>query len=1309
MSRFIAFLSLFIAHFGVCAQTQQNYLFRHLGQEEGLGDQSISSIVQDERGFIWVGTNAGISLFDGVRFTNYPLPTDSVSQYLCNEDVYCMVSSPDSMLWACTTYGLASIDTRSGQVSIVRIEGMQDKPYCTRMLFDAKGRLWAVGDNEGISCIDLSNRKARHYAEGHFSDMCLTRSGQLWAAHIDGSMYLYNGARNRFDRYDAIAELRKTNDFHIHSVLESEDGHLLLFTNRMGVHQFSPVTHQCNLLFNTDEQGGDLFIHCATMTDGRTMWLGTENGALIYKLGEGFVAHLQKSSIMRNSLSDNAVHHLLCDKDGNIWVGTFFGGLNQAVLYDTNFEPHVAFDSNQHVAANVMRCMVADGEGHTWVGTEDGGLFLLDSESRELIPSPLQWKGKSLSTNIQGMCYVGEGELWVGTFDAGIYVVDTKAMKVTDHLWTGDGQSGMTQDAIVCIKRTSQGEVWIGLVNGLQRYDAEQQRFVTQPGMEWQGIHDILETESGRLWIATIGQGLLTVKKVDGEWKAFSSYFPYDALTCLFPTDHGTLLVGTKGRGLYEYNPATKETQPVHLNMPDEDKSSICSIIEDMQGRLWISTFNGLVCYYPQQGHSVYYGHRNILSDTHFNLFSALRQPDGTLWMGTYNGLISFHPECFMPQQGAPKVYILRGNVDKNSASIHFASPNYSLSTAVWYRYRLKGSSSEWTLCQEPQTLEYTRLAPGNYTLEVQASYSPDLWEAPSATYTFSIAPPWWQTSWAYIIYILLLFVVGALVFRVWWRRHQRKITDAMTRLEGEKYRDILQAKISFFTAITHEIRTPLTLIMAGVERIQRHLGPDDKDVSTLSHNSQRLLNLVNQLLDFRRIESQQMLMSFVQQDMTAIVRQICDDFQPLVSSRHLRFTLNVPQTPVVVLADQEALTKMITNQIGNALKFGQSEVRVDMEQTRVSDDYVVRLRVQNDGPRIPDNRIEDIFKPFEQYHDTASTATIKGSGLGLPLTRSLAQMHGGNYYFDTTEKNYNVFVLELKTMSVSSRSAVASEDDVASEGDVPADLDESTETSIGKTEQEHPTLLLVDDENDLRRFVADELQEYYNVLQAENGRQALEMLAQHNVSLVITDIMMPIVDGVSLCRHIKQSERTSHIPVLMLTAKVSMQDHIDALNSNADAYIEKPFATAHLLAQIGNLLHNRQLVRQRFTTSPYATVSDISTNDTERQFMQKLDAFILENLCNETFNVDTLASHMAMSKSTLYRKMKATTSLSPLDYVRLSRLKEAARLLAERQMSIKAVSEKLNFSSPSYFTSCFMKQFGLTPGEFVKQSQKQS
>ena len=1322
MKRYLCTLCLLCA----LIASAQTYRFRHYGREQGLSNLNVNCAMQDSRGFVWVGTNIGLNRFDGSRFQSFYANNQNSRSSIPSNTVTTLAEGPDGRLWVGTNNGLVVFDPQSDSFTPLELKGHNLRTQIFDLEFDQKQRLWIRLENK-LLLYDPQSEKVKSFDDNKYFyplAFCTSSSGNVWMSGADGKLYRYEERTNNFNGFEVLNAQQSDESEWINTIIELNDGDLALLTNKLHGYRFSPATGRTEDIFKEPLNTHPDFLHTALQrpcSDGTTeLWMGTEDGIIVYNLKRGLVMHMRKQFGDPYSLSDDAVHVLFSDREGGVWAGTFFGGMNYVPDgNDEMFEVLQPGNSFGASVAKVVREMAVDVRGRMWVGTEDGGVFQLNDG---LQPMQLTWQGIPISRNIQTLMQDGD-EMWLGTFDKGIYIVDTHSDQVVDNMHSG--QAGLRTNAIVRLQRLSNGTILAGTMHlGVLAFDRQKRMFTTYGGKGDGFIHDIYEDSKGRLWVADLLNGVFR-----GNSKGQKLQHLCDDIkgaSTIFEDSRNQIWVGTSSNGLYMIDGKDHCSQPLHELA--RSGIGIDKLTEDGEGRLWISTTDGLYCY---DGTAVSrYGTGNGLPTEQFNYNSGLRDSTGRMFFGTLNGLVSFTPSSAAASDQQPLHVLFTGlsvegrevthesdpdilkqsllyadeihlRYDQSSISIDFACPLYSVPQAIWYRYRLEGLDQDWTVCKGAQRLTFAGLSPGTYTLVVQASRQNGRWDdaAEASRLRLIVHRPWWNSVWAWLVYALLLCALGYYIYGQATRRRREKRRIENERVENERYRDVLQSKIQFFTTITHEIRTPLSLIMGSIERMERG---EKNEVGLLRRNAQRLLNLVNQLLDFRKIESSSFLMNFLPTDISTLLREVCTDFTPAARQKGATFAIDIPQDNIPnVMADREALTKILSNLLSNAMKFCEKHVGVSLEQ---KGDQVC-IAVSNDGPHIPHDQLEEIFKPFYQYYGTQVNATVKGSGLGLPLARSLAEMHSGTLTYDEHQTELNRFLLTLP-LTVQATATAASATPLPTQEDESSAEAQGTAATDGKNDSAIPTLLVVDDEQELREFVCEELAADYRILQADNGQHALEILEKENVSLVVTDIMMPVMNGIELCQKIKGDMRYCHIPIVVLTAKVSLQDHLDALHSQADAYIEKPFSTIQLRAQIDNLLRGRELIRSAMLSSPYANVVTVASNTVDEQLLERLNAIVDEYMDDPQLTVELLANEMNMSTSTLYRKVKGITSLSPNDFIRLCRLKKAAELLGSGRFRIKEVAARTGFSSIAYFTSCFMRQFGITPGAFIKKKE---
>ncbi len=636
---------------------------------------------------------------------------------------------------------------------------------------------------------------------------------------------------------------------------------------------------------------------------------------------------------------------------------------------------------------------------------------------------------------------------------------------------------------------------------------------------------------------------------------------------------------------------------------------------------------------------------------------------------------------------------------DQNSFSFRVAALDFQAPRMNQIMYKLDGFDDEWLPVGESPVVSYSNLWYGNYTFRVKASNSDGVWNENEVSLIVRILPPFYLTIWAYCVYVLL--IIGCSLYAVWYfkQRSNYKHRRQMEKFEQEKEREIYHAKIDFFTNVAHEIRTPLTLIKGPLENIilKKKVDAETReDLNIMKQNTERLLNLTNQLLDFRKTESQGFRLNFAKCNITEVLKETHLRFTSLAKQKGLEFTLQLPETDFYAHVNQEAFTKIISNLLNNAVKYSEHYIHVSLEVTEGDESNVFRIRTVNDGVIIPREMREEIFQPFVRFNEREDGKVTTGTGIGLALSRSLAELHQGTLAMGE-EENSNTFCLTLpivQDMTITLTPETKAEPEPVSE--VPVEVEQ------GEKKDNRPTVLVVEDNPDMRAFVVRQLSKEYAVLSAVNGAEALKMLDGNYVNLVVSDVVMPVMDGFELCKTIKSDLNYSHIPVILLTAKTNIQSKIEGMELGADAYIEKPFSVEYLQACASNLIQNREKLRRTFAQSPFVAANTMALTKADEDFIKRLNEVILANLNNPEFSMDDIADSLNMSRSNFYRKIKGVLDLSPNEYLRLERLKKAAQLLKEGEGRVTEICYMVGFNSPSYFAKCFQKQFGVLPKDFV-------
>lgn len=611
--------------------------------------------------------------------------------------------------------------------------------------------------------------------------------------------------------------------------------------------------------------------------------------------------------------------------------------------------------------------------------------------------------------------------------------------------------------------------------------------------------------------------------------------------------------------------------------------------------------------------------------------------------------------------------------------------------------YKLEGFDTDWLTVGESPIVTYSNLRYGDYTFRVKVANSDGVWSDDEVSLGVHILPPFYLSIWAYCVYALL--IIGCSLYTVMYfkRRSNSKHRRQMEKFEQEKEREVYHAKIDFFTNVAHEIRTPLTLIKGPLENIilKKQVDAETReDLNVMKQNTERLLNLTNQLLDFRKTESQGFRLNFAKCNVTEALKETHVRFTSLAKQKGLEFTLQVPEEDFYAHVNREAFTKIISNLLNNGVKYAESYVHISLEVPETDDNNSFCIRTENDGVIIPNEMKEEIFKPFVRFNEKEDGKVTTGTGIGLALSRSLAELHQGTLAMGEGEEN-NTFCLILP---------IVQDMTITLTPEPEVEIDRMSGVPAGETEKKdnRPTVLVVEDNPDMLAFVVRQLSKEYTVLTATNGVEALQVLDGNYVNLVVSDVVMPVMDGFELCKTIKSDLNYSHIPVILLTAKTNIQSKIEGMELGADAYLEKPFSVEYLQACASSLIQNREKLRKAFAQSPFVAANTMALTKADEDFIKKLNEVIQVNYSNPEFSMDDMADSLNMSRSNFYRKIKGVLDLSPNEYLRLERLKRAAQLLKEGENRVNEICYMVGFNSPSYFAKCFQKQFGVLPKDFV-------
>ncbi len=1313
---------------GLCGSVEgQPYYFNHYQVENGLSNNSVECSIQDDDGFLWFGTINGLNRFDGYTFkTFYSDPGDTAS--LGSNFIRCLYNDRHGTIWVGTNKGVYTFDKIREKFNLA---GNLPKGNCTQISCDSTGHFWFIIDLY-VYRLDLRAGKVTFYPMGGYlplaTSIAITPDKGLWVSTSNGCIRKYLVKQDSFYTYSTYMRGPDPLSISIEKIYPMDDSTFLIGTKNEGVKIFYTKTGKYKDIITFNEERTGIYVRSFIRRNENEYWIGTETGIYIYNNKNGSVAHLQREYDDPYSISDNVIFAFCRDREGGLWVGTYLGGLNYLPGKFVFFEKFFPRLHSPSLSGNAVHEICKDRLGNFWVGTEDGGVDKVSLAKRTVEafrPSPS--KGSIAYHNIHGLLATGN-ELWIGTFEHGLDVMDIMTGNVVRHYNAGPGEHSLKSNFIVTIYQTRKQELLIGTWDGLYRYNRETDDFTLIPGLGTH-IQALLEDDQGILWCCTQGAGVYYLNPATGKYGHFM-YAPNDRNSLLenhvngvyqdsrknlwFATEGGLCAYAGRSGKFTRYT--TKDGFPDNL---------IFRILEDNQHNLWVSTSKGLVCFDPVSRNIRTYKQSNGLLSDQFNYNSSFKDEDGMIYFGSVKGLIGFNPAQFGKNTYVPPVFItgiqinnkeftvntqhspLTASVaytrrielpfDQSTVSIDFAALSYTVPEMNEYAYKLDGFDKEWTYLKTNRKAYFTKLPPGSYTFKVKGSNSSGIWNAREAEMVIDILPPYWASTWAYVLYLFVILGVAYIVLSYYTAWAGEKNRRQIESLEMQKEREIYHAKIEFFTNVAHEIRTPLTLIKMPLDKLmkdQRQLPGIIENLSIMEKNTNRLIDLTNQLLDFRKTEANKFSLNFVKTDISELIRETAANFQPAAEEKDLHFRLELPKLSLHAFVDPEAVRKILNNLISNAIKYAGKKVFLQLLPFS-SEDNVFSIGIRNDGPVIPYEQKEQIFQPFYRLK---ATEKEPGTGIGLPLARSLAELHKGVLDLKRPENGLNVFLLVLPIHQ--DQEFVLRHDE--------AEMVLPVESAGEGQGLSRPVILLVEDNKEILDFISRELQCDYSVKKAMNGQQALEALREENIQLIISDIMMPVMDGLELCKALKTDLDYSHIPIILLTAKNTMHAKIEGLEVGADAYIEKPFVLEHLKAQITNLLSNRAKIQDHFARSPLVHIKSMGHSKADKQFLEQLDTIIHENLTNMTMDVENLAKLMNMSRATFHRKVKALSNLTPHELMNISRLQKAARLLADGNYKVYEVADMVGYTLQSNFARDFHKQFGMTPTEYLNGTKHQ-
>lgn len=1315
-----------------CIAAQENqsskYYFSHLSVDKGLSQSSVLCILQDKIGYMWFGTKEGLNRYDGVSFrtfTHNPLSMNGLGNNVINS----MYEDLAGNIWLGTDGGIYIYKNEDESFEKFNIKNSDNQTITKPVYYiagDDDGNIWFAVESQGMFCYRIDKKELKHYsiklndkANANVVSFCIDQQKTIWLGLGDkGLFYTNNLFKDIIPFTEKDSEDNMFENEVIFKIIPENKNNLYIGSSRKGFTKINLINKHTQDLLSGNSKTNNTFVRCVLKSSPNEFWIGTENGIYIYNSNLNSYTKLKHDSDDDYSLSDNAIYSLYKDREDAIWVGSYFGGINYYPPKYTYFEKYYPLIRQNSISGKIVREFCQDKNGNIWIGTEDAGLNLFNPRNGTFT----QFKDDNLYHNIHALC-LDDDKLWVGTFSMGLYRIDLKTNRIEKHFTKNTDAGSLVNNNVFAMYKTSLGELYVGTSAGLNIYNRSTQSFDKVEYMKDIFVFDIFEDSKGDIWFASYVSGLFKYSPRDKSWKHYVSdstkpnSLPYDKVISIFEDSNHKIWITTQGGGFCSFDSKTETFIQASNDKHILHNHVIYKIIEDDSHNFWLTTNRGLYCYDPRTDIYKTYTTANGLLGNQFNYSSGLKTADGKIYIGGIDGFIAFNPTTFAENNTKAPIVItdfflfnkhitakdpntpLTKNIslveelnlkyDQNSFSFNFASLSYIASDVNSMVYKLEGFDKEWYAASSSQTASYTNLKPGNYVFSVKYTNS----DKEIKKIKITIDSPFWQTPLAFILYFVLIAGSAGFVIRNYQKRLQNKQKYQLIKIESQKEKEIYEAKVEFFTNVAHEIRTPLTLIKGPLENVMKKEDLDDNikdDLNVMEKNTTRLLNLTNQLLDFRKTEEKGFSVNFTQINISELIRETHTRFYPTAKDLKLVFDLSLPENDLYAAVDKEAFTKILSNLFTNAIKNSNSFISITLREVSEYNPEMFSISVTNDGDTIPTEMREEIFKPFVRLENSSGRKWTSGTGIGLTLVKSLVELHTGRLFIE--DKANTCFCVEIP-LKLQNASDILSKP----ESDKQLPLAKNTQ------KEDKTTILVVEDDSEMSNFVSKQLHHKYNIIQAGNGIEALQVMDAQNISLIVSDVMMPEMDGFELCKRCKSDIAYSHIPLILLTAKVSLQSKIEGIELGADDYIEKPFSSEYLLARISNLLASQEKKHQSFISSPFTEAKSIALSKTDEDFLDRLTELINKNISEPDFNIDTLAEQMHMSRSSLHRKIKGLSQLTPNEYIQLERLKKAAQLIRSGDYRINEVCYIVGFSSSSYFAKCFQKQFGVLPKDFGK------
>ncbi len=1329
----------------------------NLSDSNSISDNFISGIIQDTSGNLWIGTQGGgLNKYNPYteRFTTFyhdPENENSISSnFIFHHNA--LLIDENNTIWIGTNYGLCSYNLNNEKFTRYLLKSKnhdQDEFKDVRVIYeDNKYVLW-IGTNSGLVRYNKNTGETKVFMhdnkkQNSISNNIITsiskneKTNELWIGTENG-LNIYNEEKEMFTRlYSKPGNEISISDNSITSIVKDETGNFWIGTKSGGLNRYDALQnkfiHWKHDPINSNSLS-DNYVDYLYYDNNDLLWIGTvNNGINVLDTKKKLFTLIKSDPTNKNSLSYNTIRSIFEDKKGNIWIGTYGGGLNK---YKNNRFSHFYHqpDNPNTISHNIVSALNEDNYGNLWIGTWGGGMNIMDLKTYNITRNY-----PKVPEFINDIYIDNKEKIWIGC-NGGLFVYDQKDKKINRFDSEQNIKRTLTATSVIKILKDKKGCIWVGTWDGLNK-------IILNPNK--------LEPDT-----------IIYYKKNPSDINSLSD----NRIITLYEDTRTNLWIGTHGGGLNKiiYNNSNKQDKPsvqfkYYTDVDGLAGNTIYGILEDNEGNLWISTNNGLSRFNTKDEIFNNFDVDDGLQGNQFYWHAYMKSTSGEMYFGGINGLNVFHPDSIKYNQGFPKIILTdlllfnksvkvggsengRNILEKSilytdkitltrkdySFTFEFAALSYRSQNKIKYAYQLGNFDPYWVYTDSKKRYAtYSHLRPGDYLFKIKSTNEDGIWNNEFIKIEITILPAFYETIWAFIIYGIILLLSLYYFRNQILARARYKHDIQLERIEREKASEYNDMKLRFFTNISHEFRTPLTLILGPLKKLlslHKANNKDKEQLMLIQAGSKRLLRLVNQLMEFRKVETGNLEIKVTRKDIISLLKEIALLFKSKLVQNKIKYSLTIPVKAAYVWFDENIIETIVYNLLSNAFKFTQEKGKVQLIVEFLDSDgnpvipnekneRYMKIIISDTGVGIQKERIDTIFKRF--YQIGTSEELKRGTGIGLALCKDLVELHHGEITVQSEENIGTKFTIKLPVhISFFTEKELEKSTSVLLEKEKVIELhDKETEIffmdeDISSIEFTEPStsnaekILIIEDDIELMKYVGNMLEGSYKILTANNGNKGLELAIKEEPKLIISDILMPEMDGFELCEKIKTDIRISHIPVILLTALSSIDDKIKGLSIGADEYISKPFHPEHLIIRVNKLIEQREQLKKHFQKEFQIKPDTSNLPSIDEKFINKVMDYIENNISEPDLSVENISNEIGISSTHLYRKIKSLIGLSTNELIRKVRIKKAAELLLSNQKTISQVMYDVGFSSHSYFAKCFHEEFGLTPKEYLAKQVK--